>query len=82
MLFLSLSLLSIVTKPEGSKMLKSLQYTLAVIIMAQPLSGTAYTRDDHLAWLKANQEAQPQFVVGETITYDKADLLRPFIPKA
>ena len=63
-------------------MLKSLQYTLAVIIMAQPLSGTAYTRDDHLAWLKANQEAQPQFVVGETITYDKADLLRPFIPKA
>ena len=32
------------------------------------------------AWLKANQTAQPQFVDGDKITFDKADLVRPFIP--
>ena len=40
----------------------------------------AFTPEDHLAWLKANQSAKPQFVDGDVITYDKADLVRPFIP--
>ncbi len=61
-------------------MLKSTQYALAAILAAQPLIGNAFSREDHLAWLKANQSAKPQFVVGDIITYEKADLIRPFIP--
>lgn len=61
-------------------MLKSIQYTLAAILAAHSLAASAVTREDHLAWLKENQTAKPQFVVGDTITYEKADLLRPFIP--
>ena len=45
------------------------------------MSASAFNAEDHLAWIKANQEAQPQFVEGDIITYDKADLIRPFIPK-
>ena len=62
-------------------MLKYAQYALAAILAAQPVIGNAFTREDHLAWLKQNQEAKPQFIVGSTITYEDADLLRPFIPK-
>ena len=40
----------------------------------------AFGESDYLAWFKANQSAQPQFVDGDVITYDKADLVRPFIP--
>ena len=32
--------------------------------------------------MKANQSAEPQFIDGDTITYDKAELLRPFVPPA
>ena len=45
------------------------------------MSASAFTAEDHIAWIKANQEAQPQFVEGDVITYDKADLIRPFIPE-
>ncbi|MFT4560298.1 MAG: hypothetical protein ACI9BW_000032 [Gammaproteobacteria bacterium] len=62
-------------------MLKSMQYALAAILAVGPVAGSAYTRDDHLAWLKENQAATPQFAAGDTITYDNADLIRPFIPK-
>jgi hypothetical protein len=45
------------------------------------MSASAFTAEDHIAWIKTNQEAQPQFVEGDVITYDKADLIRPFIPQ-
>ncbi len=61
-------------------MLKRLQYTLLAAVVAQPLCAQAFSPEDHLAWLKANQSAQPQFAEGDTITFDKADLVRPFIP--
>ena len=48
---------------------------------ATPLSGFAFGESDYLAWFKANQTAEPQFVDGDVITYDKADLVRPFIPQ-
>ena len=57
-----------------------MQYALAAILAAQPVIGNAETREDHLAWLKENQDAKPQFIVGDTITFEDADLLRPFIP--
>ena len=57
-----------------------MQYALAAMLAAQPVIGNAETREDHLAWLKENQDAKPQFIVGDTITYEDADLLRPFIP--
>ena len=60
--------------------MKYMQYALAEILAAQPVIGNEETREDHLAWLKENQDAKPQFIVGDTITYEDADLLRPFIP--
>ena len=54
----------------------------AVIAAAvAPLAASAFGPDDYLAWFKANQTAEPQFVDGDVITYDKADLVRPFIPE-
>ena len=44
------------------------------------LNAFAFSADDHQAWLDSNQGAQPQFVDGDVITFDKADLVRPFIP--
>ena len=46
-----------------------------------PFAAGAYTEEDYLAWFKENQSAQPQFAEGDTITFDKADQVRPFIPK-
>ena len=46
-----------------------------------PFAAGAFTEEDYLTWFKANQTAQPQFVDGDVITLDKADLVRPFIPK-
>jgi hypothetical protein len=54
---------------------------LAAAAAALPFGASAYTADDYLAWLKENQSAEPQFVDGDVITYDKSDLVRPFIPK-
>ena len=48
---------------------------------AAPLTASALTEADYLGWFKDNQTAQPQFVDGDTITFAKADLVRPFIPK-
>ena len=57
--------------------------TLALFAMGviTSMSASAFTAEDHIAWIKVNQEAQPQFVEGDVITYDKADLIRPFIPE-
>lgn len=62
-------------------MLKPVSRLILAASAAVPLVVGAYTPEDHLAWLKANQSAQPQFVEGDVITYDKADLIRPFIPE-
>jgi len=61
-------------------MMKPMRLALLAAIAAQPFAAGAFTPDDYLAWLKANQDAQPQFVDGDVITYDKADLIRPFTP--
>ena len=62
-------------------MKKSLHYALLATLAVQPLVASAFTAEDHLAWFKANQDAQPQFVDGDVITLDNADLIRPFIPE-
>ncbi len=56
-------------------------FALFALGVVTSMSASAFNAEDHLAWIKANQEAQPQFVEGDVITYDKADLIRPFIPK-
>ena len=61
-------------------MFKPLSYALTAAFAAHTLVAQAITPDDHPAWIKANQAAEPQFVDGDTITFDKADLVRPFIP--
>ena len=55
-------------------------HTLLAASLAAPLAAHALSPEDHIAWLEANRSAQPQFVDGDVITYDKADLIRPFIP--
>lgn len=57
-----------------------IRYALLAAFAVQPLAATAFTPDDYMAWFNANQSAQPQFVDGDVITYDKADLIRPFTP--
>ncbi|MFT5417777.1 MAG: hypothetical protein ACI915_004120, partial [Gammaproteobacteria bacterium] len=57
-----------------------LKYALAAAIATQSLMANALTPADHRAWIKANQDATPQFVDGDTITIANADLIRPFIP--
>ncbi len=54
--------------------------TRVALLAALPVAAFAFSPEDHIAWLKANQSAEPQFVDGDVITYDKADLIRPFIP--
>ena len=61
-------------------MKKPMYYALLAAFAATPLVATAFTPDDFMAWVKANQEAKPQFVDGDTITYEKANLVRPFLP--
>ena len=62
-------------------MRKILNSSLIAAFVALPLAVSANdTPADHLAWLKANQAAEPQFVDGDVITFDKADLVRQFIP--
>lgn len=53
---------------------------LFAAVMIVPHASSAYGPDDFLAWVAANQNAEPQFVDGDVITFDKADLVRPFIP--
>ena len=59
---------------------KSIRCAVLAAIAAQPLVAGAATPEDFLAWVKANEGATPQFIDGDTITFDKADLIRPFIP--
>ena len=61
-------------------MLKPISGFVLAAVATVPLAAGAFSPDDHIAWIKANQDAQPQFVDGDVITYDKADLIRPFIP--
>lgn len=61
-------------------MVKTIRCAVLAAIAAQPLAANAYSPDDFLAWVKANEGQTPQFVDGDTITMDKADLIRPFIP--
>ncbi|MGE3392591.1 MAG: DUF1329 domain-containing protein, partial [Gammaproteobacteria bacterium] len=61
-------------------MYKTIRTAVLAALAAQPLAANAYSPDDFLAWVKANEGATPQFVDGDTITADKADLIRPFIP--
>ncbi len=67
-------------KAEESIVFKPIQYALVAIFAAGSLAANAATREDHLAWLKMNQEATPEFAAGDTITIDNADVIRPFIP--
>ena len=52
---------------------------LTALVMA-PFSAMSFTEADYLKWFNENQGAQPQFVDGDIITIDKADLIRPFVP--
>jgi len=53
---------------------------LCTALMLAPLSVLAFGEADYLKWFEENQSATPQFVDGDVITYDKSDLVRPFIP--
>ncbi len=61
-------------------MKSAIRNALLLLTAAQPLVAGAVTPEEHLAWLKDNQAAKPQFIDGDTITHDKADVIRPFIP--
>jgi len=61
-------------------MKNSVRLALLAAFAAQPLVSSAFGPDDHMAWIKANQGAKPQFVDGDTITYAKAELIKPFTP--
>ena len=54
-------------------------HTLLLVVLAHSMSAYAFTRGDHLTWLKTNQSTSPQFIVGDTITYENAVLIRSFI---
>ena len=60
--------------------MKSLHRTLLAVCVAAPCVAHAFSPEDHLAWLETNQEAQPQFVDGDAITFENADLIKAFIP--
>lgn len=64
--------------------MKYFRYVCVAVLVASPLTAFAYdaheTPADFIAWFEANRKAQPQFVDGDLITLDKADLLRPFVP--
>ena len=57
---------------------KAVMFAAAAVM---PFTAGAFGESDYMAWFNANQSAEPQFVDGDVITYDKADLVRPFIPK-
>ncbi len=66
--------------------MKYVKFACIAALLAQALPAAAndpYGKpEDFMAWLKANQEARPQFVDGDAIGYDKAELIRPFVPPA
>jgi len=62
-------------------MRKQLSAAVLAALTASPFAVSAFGEADYMAWFQANQTAEPQFVDGDVITYDKADLVRPFIPQ-
>ena len=60
--------------------LKISTFLLFVMTLFASMTLSAFTAEDHISWIKTNQTAAPQFVDGDVITFDKADLIRPFIP--
>lgn len=54
---------------------------LAAVALALPMTANAFSEADYMAWFNENQTAHAQFAEGDTITYEKADLVRPFIPR-
>ncbi|MGE0483346.1 MAG: DUF1329 domain-containing protein [Gammaproteobacteria bacterium] len=61
-------------------MRKHIRAVMLAAAAATPFAANAYGPDDFMKWVQANQSAEPQFVDGDVITIDKADLVRPFIP--
>lgn len=62
-------------------MRKQISAAVLAAVTASPLAVSAFGESDYMAWFQENQTAEPQFVDGDIITYDKADLVRPFIPR-
>ena len=66
--------------------MKWFQYVCVIGLLVQSTAVAAWdaydTPEDFLVWMKGNQSAEPQFIDGDIITYDKAELLRPFVPPA
>ena len=53
---------------------------LSLAFVLVPISAMSFTEADYMKWFNENQGASPQFVDGDVITVDKADLIRPFVP--
>ena len=53
---------------------------LSLALVLAPISAMSFTEADYMKWFNENQGASPQFVDGDVITVDKADLIRPFVP--
>jgi hypothetical protein len=66
--------------------MKIFRHTIIAALMMQPLLATSWdsweSPEDFTNWVKAQEGIQPQFIDGDVITYDKAELLRPFVPPA
>ena len=62
-------------------MYKPFKYALAAAFVTQALVAQAITPDEHRAWIKTNQEATPQFVDGDTITFNLPGLALSHILK-
>jgi hypothetical protein len=62
------------------------RYIVAVALIVQPLVASSWdayeSPSDFTNWMKAQEGVQPQFIDGDVVTYDKAELLRPFVPPA
>ncbi len=65
--------------------MKNFQY-IGLALIALPLAASSWdayeSPSDFTNWMKAQEGIQPQFIDGDVITYDKAELIRPFVPPA
>ena len=66
--------------------MKNFQYIVLTVLIALPLVASCWdayeSPSDFTNWMKAQEGIQPQFIDGDVITYDKAELIRPFVPPA
>ena len=66
--------------------MKNFQYIVLMVLIALPLVANCWdayeSPSDFTNWMKAQEGIQPQFIDGDVITYDKAELIRPFVPPA